>query len=111
MRREMESPAGGFLDQVFTAAEADSCAAGKHPAREFAARFAAKEAVVKAMSAGGDRGFFWGDIEVVAAAGARPEVRLSGRARRMADDLGVRRVHLALAHTLELAAASVVLES
>ncbi len=80
-------------------------------ARHLAARFAAKEAAIKALAAGpGDLGYFR-EIVVEAAPGARPEIGFRGRMARLASELGVRRAHLTLTHTGELAAAAVALES
>ncbi len=80
-------------------------------ARHLAARFAAKEAAIKALAAGpGDLGYFR-EIVVEAAPGARPALGLRGRMARLAAELGVRRTHLTLTHTRDLAAAAVALES
>ncbi len=110
MRQQMDASSGDFLDAVFTPAEIARGIDRRHPARHFAASFAAKEAVIKAMSGAGASGSYWLDIEVDDRAGDRPDVRLRGRALELADGMGVRRVHLTLAHTQELATAGVVLE-
>jgi holo-[acyl-carrier protein] synthase len=86
--------------RVFTAAERDYAAARARPGRHLAARFAAKEAVVKAL---GLRGFGLGEIEVVA--GEPPTVRLSGRA---AEAAAGRRIDISLTHSRESAAAVAV---
>ena len=97
-----------FLDRCFTARERAYCDARRDRASRYAARFAAKEAVVKAL--GGPAGVRWTDIEVSRAEGA-PKVRLGGAAERAARDLEVDAVHLTLTHDGGLAAAAVVLES
>jgi holo-[acyl-carrier protein] synthase len=87
-----------LAERVFSAAERDYAAARARPARHLAARFAAKEAVVKALGLSG--GFGLGEIEVVA--GEPPTVRLSGRAAAAAGD---RRVEISLTHSRDNAAA------
>ena len=101
-------PADRFLGRCFTAAERAYCDARRDRATRYAARFAAKEAVVKAL--GAPAGVRWTDIEVQRAGGA-PAVRLAGAAERAARDLGVDAVHLTLTHDGGVAAAAVVLES
>lgn len=101
----------GFLDRILSDAELDACAAACRPPEQAAARFAAREAVLKALGTGLAAGMAWRDIEVVP--GEAPGVfslELSGGVRREAEAQGVRRIHLALCTTRTLAAASVVLE-
>jgi holo-[acyl-carrier protein] synthase len=89
--------------RIFTAAELEYAAARARPGRHLAARFAAKEAVVKAL---GLAAFGLRDIEVVA--GEPPTIRLSGRAAAAAGD---RRVDVSLTHSRDNAAAVAVVES
>jgi holo-[acyl-carrier protein] synthase len=110
MRAKVHTPADEFVAAVFLPGEIAYCGTKRHPAEHFAARFAAKEAVVKALAGTGGRGSFWQDIEIMNEQDGRPVVRLHGRAREMADRLGVRRVFVSLTHTRDLAAATVVLE-
>ncbi len=105
------APAGRaerFLERCFTAGERSYCDARRDRATRYAARFAAKEAVVKAL--GAPPGVRWTDIEVERAEGA-PAVRLGGAAERAARTLGVDAVHLTLTHDGGVAAAAVVLEA
>jgi holo-[acyl-carrier protein] synthase len=90
-----------LAERVFTVAERDYAAARARPGRHLAARFAAKEAVVKAL---GLRGFGLGEIEVVA--GEPPTVRLSGHAAVAAAG---RRIDISLTHSRESAAAVAVM--
>ena len=99
-----------FLNKVYTAAEQEYCLRKKHSAESFAARFAAKEAGAKALGTGISYGVNWLEIEVVREPGNRPTLQFHGRARQIADQLGCTRTALSLTHTVELAAASVVLE-
>jgi holo-[acyl-carrier protein] synthase len=90
-----------LAERVFTAAERNYAAARARPGRHLAARFAAKEAVVKALGVPG--GFGFREIEVIA--GEPPTVRLSGRA---AEAAGERRVDISLTHSRGNAAAVAV---
>ena len=110
MQAKTRIPADEFVTAVFLPGEIAYCGTKRHPAEHFAARFAAKEAVVKALAAADGGGSFWQDIEIMNEKNGRPVVRLHGRAREMADALGVRRVFVSLTHTRDLAAATVVLE-
>lgn len=99
-----------FLDRVYTPGEKAYCLRKRKAAESLAARFAAKEAGAKALGTGISRGVNWLEIEVVRAAGGRPGLVFHGRARQIADRLGVRHAVLSLTHTGELAMASVLLE-
>lgn len=90
--------------RVFTEAERDYAAARARPGRHLAARFAAKEAVVKALGLRG--GFGLGEIEVVA--GEPPTVRLTGRA---AEAAAGRQVEVSLTHSRDFAAAVAIVET
>ena len=110
MQAKIQAPADEFVAQVFLPGEVAYCEAKRHSAEHFAARFAAKEAVVKALAGADGEGSFWQDIEIMNEPDGRPVVILHGRAKEMADALGVRRVFVSLTHTRDLAAATVVLE-
>jgi holo-[acyl-carrier protein] synthase len=97
-----------FLERCFTAHERAYCDARRDRASRYAARFAAKEAVTKAL--GAPRGLRWTDIEVSRAEGA-PSVKLSGAGKKAARKLGVEAIHVTLSHDGGIAAAAVILES
>ncbi|KAA6461769.1 holo-ACP synthase [Acidobacteria bacterium AB60] len=99
-----------FLKRVYTAAEQAYCLRKKNAAESLAARFAAKEAGAKALGTGISRGVTWLEIEVVREPGGRPSLVFHGRAREVAQRLGVHSSALSLTHTREMAVASVVLE-
>jgi holo-[acyl-carrier protein] synthase len=80
----------------------------ERPLASLAARFAAKEALAKALGAPGD--MHWHDAEVVSEASGRPLLELRGTVRSRADSLGVTSVHLSLSHDAGIASAVVVLE-
>jgi holo-[acyl-carrier protein] synthase len=95
------------VSAVFTRAEIAACDGGRQSARRFAVRFAAKEAVLKALAFADGRGSFWQDVEITQDGEGRAGVRLRGRLRALAADHGAGRVHLSLAaagdHTLAVA--------
>jgi holo-[acyl-carrier protein] synthase len=94
----------GIVDRLFTDGERAYSEARRDPTERFAARFAAKEAVLKAMGAGiGDCKFR--EIEVVRAESGAPSVLLHGRAADLATERGVREWRLTLTHTASLAQA------
>jgi holo-[acyl-carrier protein] synthase len=98
--------------RLFTDAEAAYAMARAHPARHFAARFAAKEAAFKALAGTTEaRLVGWLDIEVAPEWDGRPMLVLHGRAAERAAELGVTRTHLTLTHSDHVAGAVVVLES
>ena len=95
-----------FLSRIYTKGELDYCR-GRAP--QLASRFAAKEAMMKALGTG-RRGVDWRDIEVVRPRGERPTIHLQGRASQVAQRIAVRHVALSLSHSREYAVASVVVE-
>lgn len=99
-----------FRDRVFTAGEQTYCERRRGKYQSYAARFAAKEAVMKALGRGWGRYVGWRDIEVVRQRGSRPQIVLHGKAEEYAASLGIGRFHLALTHTAMLAEAQVIAE-
>ncbi len=104
--RALERHGDRFVHRVFRPSEVGSPASP----RSLAARFAAKEAVFKALGTGLSGGLRWTDVEVVVRPGGAPAIRLHGRAREAALALGVTRTHLSLTHDGGVAAAVVILE-
>ncbi len=97
----------GLVDRVFTTAEADWAAGARDPAERLAVRFAAKEAVLKAMGVGLGAAPMR-SIEVVRAPSGQPSVVLHGQAGALAEQLGVHSWHLSLTHTSVTAGAVAV---
>ena len=95
-----------FLERVFTPAERAYCRAWKDPAERLAARFAAKEAVMKALGTGWAKGISWKDIESV---GTR--LRVKGKAAQIAKSKGIVRWHLSISHAGGFAIAVAIAES
>lgn len=110
MERELQAGGDQFLAQVFSREEIAYCESKRYPARHYAARFAAKEAVLKALAPEPGRGVAWREIEV-SGGGGPPRVVLHGALRARADALRVTRISLSLSHTAALAMAGVVVES
>lgn len=108
--RQLAEDGPGFVESVFTPAEIAYCRAKHRPAMHFAARFAAKEALFKALAEAGGARPDWRDAEIVSGRDGRPLLALHGRARDMAAKLGVGVAHVTLTHTRDLAMATVVLE-
>jgi holo-[acyl-carrier protein] synthase len=100
-----------FLQRVFTAGEIAYSKSMKFPARHFAARFAAKEALSKAFGTGIGRSMGWRDLDVQKKESGEPFVVLSGGAEKMAKDRGVGKIRISLSHTDHVGMATIVLES
>lgn len=99
-----------FVERVLTADERSYCERHQDPAPQVAARFAAKEAVLKALGIGLARGIRWQDVEVRRDGQGPPRIHLSGRAAEEAATLGVDRIHLSISHDHGTAVAMVILE-
>ncbi len=97
-----------FLRRVFTEEERAYCDACARPAEHYAARFAAREAVVKALGTGFSNGVGFSDVSVTMDAQGRPRALLTGRAAQIAREDGVREVALSLSYTREVAVANAV---
>jgi len=97
-----------FLDRVFTPAEQKYSLRARYRAEHLAGRFAVKEAVLKVIGTGWASGASWTDIETVRDAVGKPQVNLSGRVAERASSMGIRRIHVSITHTRNLAVASVV---
>ncbi len=109
MERALARSGARFLRRVYTEAELERCLARQDAPRCLAARFAAKEAVMKALGCGwGPVG--WRDIEVTRGPSGRPLVHLQGAAARLAKEMGVAVVHLSLAHDGPVAVAYALAE-
>lgn len=88
-----------FRSKHFTEGEREYCESKADPATHYAARFAAKEAVVKALGCGFTRGIRPHDIEVVSAKSGKPDVALSGVALEVAREIGAKEIPISISHT------------
>lgn len=101
---------GRFEKRVFDEAELKYARARREPHLHLAARFAAKEAFFKALGTGFGRGINWTDVVVRNRSDGKPDLLVKGKARDLAEEKGVRRVHVSLSHTEDSGVAMVVLE-
>ncbi|HJW98736.1 MAG TPA: holo-ACP synthase [Terriglobales bacterium] len=100
-----------FLKRVFTEAERNYCDSKRNRNERYAARFAAKEAAMKAIGTGLRRGVSWQDFEVGREPGGRPTILIKGKGAEFAAKLGMKRAALSITHTKEQAMAQVILEN
>ena len=98
-----------FLDRLYTEAERRYCLARPTPYASFAGRFAAKEAVLKALGTGWTDGISWHDIQVLNDRAGRPHATVSGRVKTLMQRAGVTEIHLSLSHDTDYAVAEAVL--
>ncbi|GAC1435537.1 MAG: holo-[acyl-carrier-protein] synthase [Terriglobales bacterium] len=100
-----------FLHRIFTEGEIRYCESKANRMERYAARFAAKEAAMKALGTGWNQGVRWRDIEVKRQPGGRPTIAFYGKAAEISATLGAVNVALSLSHTGDEAIAHVILES
>jgi holo-[acyl-carrier protein] synthase len=112
MAKALAAPHGARLrERLFTAGEIAYAESKANRAERYAARFAAKEAGMKALGTGWRSGLGWHDLEVLNLASGRPTLRLHGKAAEIAERLGARNISLSLTHTAREAIAFVIFES
>jgi holo-[acyl-carrier protein] synthase len=111
IREVIERHGGRFLKRIFTEGEIAYCESKANRVERYAARFAAKEAGMKAIGTGWNHGVRWRDIEVARKPGGRPTLLLHGKAAEFAARLGATNIALSLTHTKSEAMAQVILES
>ena len=111
IRESIERFGDRFILRIFTDGEIRYCEEKAHRFESYAARFAAKEAGMKALGTGWSRGVRWRDIEVVRPEGQRPTIQFHGEAAAIAAKLGAKNIALSITHTSEQALAHVILES
>jgi holo-[acyl-carrier protein] synthase len=99
-----------FISRVYTEHEIDYCASRKAATQHYAGRWAAKEAVLKALGTGWRRGISWRDIEISNNASGGPIVALRGGARDVLQRSGIRQMHVTISHCRTYAVAYAVAE-
>jgi len=100
-----------FLERLYTPSEVAYCESYKDKIERYAARFAAKEAAMKALGTGWSRGVRWRDIEVAREPSGKPTIRLEGVAQQIAQRMGVKNISLSITHSGNLALAQVIFET
>ena len=98
-----------FLDRLYTPAERRYCMARPSPYASLAGRFAAKEAVLKALGTGWTDGIRWRDIQVLNDRSGRPRATVSGRVKTLMKRAGVTDIHVSLSHDTDYAVAEAIL--
>jgi len=111
IRKAIERFGDRFLQLVFTPAEILYCDSKANRVERYAARYAAKEAAMKAIGTGWNHGVRWRDCEVTRMPGGRPTLSFHGKAAEFAAKLGAKHAALSLSHTAEQAIAQVILEN
>jgi holo-[acyl-carrier protein] synthase len=111
IRAAIERHGRRFIERIYTPAEIAYVERKANRYERYAARFAAKEAGMKAIGTGWRRGVRWRDFEVKNLPSGRPTLEFHGAAARFADNLGVRNIALSITHTAVQAMAIVILES
>lgn len=100
-----------FSRRVYTPQEIAYCERFKNKAERYAARFAAKEAAFKALGTGWGEGVHWLDVEVTHRPSGKPELVLTGRAKELAEQMGVARMEVSISHADHYVVAQVIFES
>jgi holo-[acyl-carrier protein] synthase len=111
IRHSIERFGQRFLQRIFTVGEMRYCDTKANRVERYAARFAAKEAAMKALGTGWNHGVRWRDCEVVRMPGGRPTMTFHGKAAEFSAKLGVKNISLSVSHTEEQAIAQVILEN
>jgi holo-[acyl-carrier protein] synthase len=110
IRASIERYGEKFIRRIYTPAEIAYVERKANKFERYAARFAAKEAGMKAIGTGWRRGVRWQDFEVANLPSGKPTLLLHGVAARFAEKLGVKNISLSITHTNELGMAHVILE-
>ena len=106
----MERHGERLLRRLFTQNEIDYCQSKARAVEHFAARFAVKEAAMKALGTGQSEGIYWRDVETLREPDQPPRIEFHGAARKRFDALGAKRVLVSITHTRHSAIAQVILE-
>jgi len=100
----------GFREKIFIPGEIAYCETQKHKYENYAARFSAKEAFLKAIGTGWRFGIRFADIDVYHDEYGKPLIKLTGKAEQLAKDEGISKIHVSLSHLKEMATAIVIVE-
>ena len=101
----------GFRDKIFSPGEIAYCETKRHKYENYAARFSAKEAFMKAIGTGWRFGIRFADIEVYHDEFGKPFIRLYGKAEEFVKNEGISKIHVSLSHVKDVATAIVIVET
>ena len=101
----------GFISSIFTPLEIEYCEKFKFKAQNYAARFAAKEAFLKAIGTGWRNGLSFNQIEITNNHLGKPEINVTGKAREIIDEMKIKNIHVSLTHSDEYSVATVIIEN
>ena len=110
IRKSIQKYSGKFEERVFTSKEIDYCRSKADPSKHFAARFAAKEAVLKSLGTGMAQGIAWKDMEILNRESGQPVLNLTGRGRHIFDALNLKDIHISITHDKSYALAQAIAE-
>ena len=110
IKHSMQKYSGKFEERVFTSKEIDYCRSKADPSKHFAARFAAKEAVLKSLGTGMAQGITWKDMEILNRESGQPVLNLTGRGRHIFDALNLKDIHISITHDKSYALAQAIAE-
>ena len=110
IRSSIEKYSGKFEERVFTSKEINYCRSKPDPFKHFAARFAAKEAVLKSLGTGMAHGIGWKDMEILNQESGKPVLTLSGKGLDIFNSLNLRNIHISMTHDRQYALAQAVAE-
>ena len=110
IKHSIQKYSGKFEERVFTAKEIDYCRSKADPSKHFAARFAAKEAVLKSLGTGMAQGITWKDMEILNRESGQPVLNLTGRGRHIFDALNLKDIHISITHDKSYALAQAIAE-
>ena len=99
-----------YLETIFTEKEMDYCEAKARKSEHYAARYAAKEAILKALGTGWRGGLTYSDIEIINEESGKPQVFVQGEVKEYFDHHQIRRTSISMSHTREIAIAFIILE-
>lgn len=111
IQKSLEKYAQRFEERVFTRREIDYCRSRPEPFKHFAARFAAKEAVLKSLGTGMAEGITWKDLEILTLESGQPTLNITGRCREICESLNLKGIHISMSHDNLYAVAQAVAET
>ena len=97
-----------FIDRVYTPAEIKYCQSRKQATQHYTGRWAAKEAILKALGTGWRKGISWRDVEVRNEPGGKPVVAFRGGAKEVVEQLGITDIHITISHCRSHATATAI---